>query len=73
MVLEEPLNLPTGETLAKVGQVVTVSLLGRIQAMGVERSTSVRVRIPTAVDTPTGLDPALLALLRKVRNTPPAG
>jgi len=72
MVLEECLRLRTGETVAAAGQVVDELLRERLGAMDMDGLTTVRVLIPAGDDMlPPGLDPALLTLLRKVRNAPP--
>ena len=72
MVLGEELRLRTGETAAPAGKVVDPDLLDRLQDMDLDQLATLRVMIPAIEETPMSIvDPELLALLRKVRNSPP--
>ncbi len=72
MVLEEDVRLADGATAATAGQVVDQALLSRLTGLDISPKASLRVLAPETVDTPSSLsDPALLALLRRVRNASP--
>ncbi len=72
MVLEEDVRLGNGEKAAVAGQVVDFGLLERLREGDVDRATPLRVLTPASEDVSPGMaDPELLALLRRVRNSPP--
>ncbi|UJX42620.1 response regulator [Desulfovibrio sp. JY] len=72
MVLEEDICLGTGETAAVAGQVVDPGLIERLQDLGAFRKQTLKVLSPATETAASDMtDPALLALLRRVRSALP--
>lgn len=67
MILEEDIFLATGEKAAVAGQVVEPGLVARLRGVGACCRAPLRVLVPAGEDA-GGVEPELLALLRRVRN-----